>query len=130
MNFRVSLARVRELIRFYQAAAVNAAFGFGTYALFVALGMNMYLAQIISHVLGATFNYFTYSRYAFRSSEAQKMRYFVVYAINYVISVALLALAAVFVKSPYLAALISLVLTSVINYIVLRRFVFFSSAAV
>jgi putative flippase GtrA len=129
VKLRVSLARVGELVRFYQAAAINAVFGFGTYALFVALGMNMYVAQVVAHVLGATFNYFTYSRYAFRSSESQKMRYVVVYAINYVISLGLLALTAVFIKSPYGAALISLVLTSVINYVVLRRFVFFKSAA-
>ena len=64
--------RIGQLIRFYQAAAINTAFGYGTYALLVFAGANLYVAQIVAQVLGVTFNYFVYSRHVFRDRQGSK----------------------------------------------------------
>ena len=119
-----AIGSIERLWRYYQAGIVNTAFGYGMYALFVALGVNMYLAQIAAHVLGVAFNYFTYSRHAFHDSQASKLRFILSYAVNYLFGLAALYVAAQFVASPYLAGFIAIVVVSLINYFILRHWVF------
>lgn len=124
MISRLRGARLRELRRYYQAGILNAAFGFGLYSLLVAGGLGIYLAQIVAHILGIAFNYLTYSRHAFREAAPAKLRFVLSYGVNYLVSLATLALAAQIVRSPYAAGLISIVLTSAINYFALKYLVF------
>lgn len=124
-----SFGRLVELTRFYQAAAFNALFGFSMYALFVALGINIYVAQIMSHSLGVAFNYFTYSRHVFRDAGPAKTRFVAIYVVNYFVGLGSLALVARFIASPYLAGLVALVLASIINYFALKHIVFIKRIA-
>lgn len=122
------LARFGQLIRFYQAALVNTVFGYGIYALMIWLGLNPFVASTISQILGTAFNYVTYSRHAFRGSRPAKGRFVLSYAVNYVLSLGLLALYRLVIRSPYLAGLAATLTASVINYFVLKRFVFRSGS--
>ena len=45
----VPISSARRLWRYYQAGVVNTLFGYGMFALFVKLGLNMYVAQICAH---------------------------------------------------------------------------------
>lgn len=119
-----SISPVGRLWRYYQAGIVNTAFGYGLYALFVALGFDMYLAQIVAHLLGMTFNYFTYSRHAFHDSDVSKSRFVMSYAINYLLGLAALWAASQFIASPYLAGLLAVVVVSLVNYLILKSWVF------
>lgn len=119
-----SLGSLERLWRYYQAGIVNTAFGYGLYALFVAVGINMYLAQIIAHVLGVAFNYFTYSRHAFHDADVSKTRFVLSYGVNYLLGLASLWSAAQVIPSPYLAGLIAVIVVSLINYVILRHWVF------
>ncbi|MCA1652898.1 MAG: GtrA family protein [Sphingomicrobium sp.] len=122
-------ASVERLWRYYQAGIVNTLFGYSLFAILVKLGLNMYVAQLIAHVLGVTFNYFTYSM-AFRGARASKSRFILSYVANYFIGLATLATCASFIKSPYLAMAVTLVIVTTINYFMLRRLVFTSRAEV
>lgn len=124
-----SIDEWKRVWRYYQAGVINTLFGFGLYALFVRLGMNMYFAQITAHVLGVIFNYFTYSRYAFADHKGSLSRFILSYAVNYLLSLATLAAAAQIVRSPYLAGLVSVLVVSVINYFILKRLVFRAQGA-
>ena len=115
---------IERLWRYYQAGIVNTAFGYGLYAALVAIGLNMYLAQIIAHVLGVAFNYFTYSRHAFSDSEVSKSRFVLSYALNYLLGLGSLWSASHVIASPYLAGFVSVVFVSAVNYLVLRHWVF------
>lgn len=119
----------KRVWRYYQAGVVNTLFGYGLFALFVWLGVNLYVAQIIAHVLGMTFNYFTYSRYAFAGHESSKRRFVLFYAFNYILGLLALAAATRFVASPYIAGLIAVVFVSIVNYFILKRLVFRTEAA-
>lgn len=119
-----ALSSIERLWRYYQAGIVNTAFGYGLYALFVALGLNMYLAQIIAHLLGMTFNYFTYSRHAFHDSDVSKGRFILSYAVNYLLGLAALWAASQVIASPYLAGFVAVVVVSLINYLILKNWVF------
>lgn len=118
------MMRLPEFIRYYQAGALNAAFGFGTYAGLVALGLDIYLAQVIAHVAGVAFNYMTYRRHVFRDAAPAKARFVASYAVNYLVSLGFLAIFARTVASPYLAGLLAIVATSLVNYFALKHLVF------
>lgn len=120
---------LKRVWRYYQAGIVNTLFGYSLYVLFVKLGFNMYLAQITAHVLGVAFNYFTYSRHAFRDSAASKPRFVISYALNYLLGLAALFAAAQVIASPYFAGLIAIVFVSLVNYFILKHFVFVRPAA-
>lgn len=116
--------RLLELFRYYQAGIINTLFGLGCYALLVRLGLNIYVAQLISHLLGMAFNYFSYSRHVFRGAAPAKLRFLISYAINYILSVGTLALIASVVESPYLAGFLATFIVSIVNYFALKFMVF------
>ena len=122
--FEWSADEWKRLWRYYQAGLVNTLFGYGLYALFVWTGVNMYVAQIAAHVLGMTFNYFTYSRFAFAGRDGSKGRFIASYILNYLLGLIALAAAAQAIRSPYLAGLVSVVFVSIVNYFILKRLVF------
>lgn len=116
--------RLIELWRYGQAGIVNAAFGFTAYALFVWLGLNIFTAQILATVLGIAFNYVTYSRHVFRDAGPAKLRFALSYTVNYLINLAMLAIASRLVYSPYIAGLLAIAATTVVNYFALKHLVF------
>ena len=128
MGLTGSLGSLDRLWRYYQAGVVNTLFGYGLYALFVKLGLNMYVAQLVAHVTGVVFNYFTYSRYAFRNTSASKWRFGVSYAVNYFIGAGLLFASHLVIPSPYFSMAVAVVFATAINYLILNRLVFTSVA--
>lgn len=127
----LGLPRVRllEIWRYYQAAIVNTAFGLGTYSLLVWQGLNIFAAQLIAHLLGTAFNYFTYSRHVFRGAKPAKLRFAVSYAGNYLMGLGTLYGVSLVVTSPYLAGLITAVLVSFLNFFILKYLIFAPRAA-
>lgn len=128
MPLRLSRAQWLELFRYYQTGIVNLAFGLGCYMLLVWAGMNIYAAQLTSHLLGMAFNYITYSRHVFRGSAPAKLRFVMTYGANYCVNLAVLAFIAQFVVSPYVAGAITALIVSVINYFALKFLVFRKAA--
>jgi len=116
--------RAAELSRYYKIGIVNTVFGYGLYSLIVFVGVNLFLAQIVSHVTGAIFNYYTFSRHVFHGTKANVFSYAGSYGVNYLLGLAALAIAHSFVKSPYLSGFMALVAVSVVNYFMLKIFVF------
>ncbi len=116
--------RIREVVRFYQAAAINTAFGIGAYLSLVALGINMFAAQATAHVMGMAFNYVTYSRHVFRGSKPAKLRFVLSYGVHYLLGLGALWIISRLVPNPYLSGIGAALAVSVINYFVLRHLVF------
>lgn len=65
-----------------------------------------------------------FSRHVFPGHTPQLGPYIVTYAINYGLSLSLLMVAHHFIKSPYIAGFVTLTTVSVINYFLLKQFVF------
>jgi len=121
---QLSLSPVVRVWRYYKVGVINTLFGYGAYALLVAIGLQFFVAQTVAHVMGVAFNYFSYSRYVFQDEAAPKLRFLLSYTLNYLIGLASLALAVKLLSSPYSAGLMAMLFTSIINFIVLRRYVF------
>jgi putative flippase GtrA len=122
------LSPLRRFWRYYQAGITNTAFGYSIYALLVAAGLNIYVAQIAAHVLGATFNYVTYSRHVFHDRQRSRVRFALSYAGNYLLGLAALAAATHVGASAYLAGFVSVVVVSLTNFFVLNYLVFLRRA--
>jgi putative flippase GtrA len=116
--------RVIEVFRYYQAGIVNTLFGLGAYAALVWAGLGIYAAQLIAHLAGMAFNYMTYSRHVFRDAGPAKGRFVLSYAVNYLLSLASLAIIARFIANPYAAGFLSAFLVSIVNYFALKFVVF------
>lgn len=121
---RLDRDRLRELVRFYQAAIVNTIFGISCYVILVRAGLNLFLAQGISHVLGVAFNYYTYSSHVFHESSPAKIRFFLSYVVYYFVNLGVLFAIHQFVVSPYISGIAAAFVTSVINYFSLKLIVF------
>jgi putative flippase GtrA len=122
-------ARLLEVVRFYQAGIVNMLLGLGLYFTFVRLGMNIFAAQILTHIIGMAFNYFTYSRHVFRESGPAKLRFVIAYVASYFVGLAALAVTAQMVRSPYLAGFLATAFVSIISYFALKYLVFLKQPA-
>ena len=119
-----SLGHLTRLARFYGVGVINTAWGYGVYAAMVALGLNLFVAQIIAQVLGIIFNYFSYTLGVFGRPPESKGAYIAAYGVNYLASVSFLALFHWTGLSPYLSGLAALACASLLNLLVLSRFVF------
>lgn len=114
----------KRIFRFYQAGLANAVFGYGAYAVLVALGINIYAAQIGAHLSGMAFNFVSYSRYVFRSNPSSILRYLGAYTVQYFVSLGALAAADMMGLNPYIAGFAAIAFISVVNYFVLRFYVY------
>ena len=113
-----------QFVRYYQAGIINTIFGYSLVAAMIAAGVNVYLAQFLGHTAGVAFNYFTYSRHAFRDEEGSIPRFIASYVVNYLLGLAALATALQFMRSPYIAGAIAVVFVSFVNYFILKKLVF------
>lgn len=120
----LSSVPIAQLWRFLAVGVLNTLFGYALYAALVAIGLQMFVAQIVGTVIAVAFNYVTYSRHVFQSAPASRLRFVLSYALNYLVSLAMLAIAATAFPSPYLAGFVATLVTAAINFVVLRRFVF------
>ncbi len=118
------LGHITRLARYYGVAAINTVWGYGVYAGLVALGLNLFVAQIVAHVIGVTFNYFSYTLGVFQRPPQSKAAYIMAYGVNYAVSAGFLALFHLTGLSPYLSGLAALVCSSLLNFLVLSRLVF------
>lgn len=114
----------RRLVRYYLVGLANTAFGYGLFAAFVWAGCNIFLAQLVSHCLGVSFNYITFSRFTFADRAGSKVRFVLSYAANYALSLATLLALSQYIASPYVSGLLTVIFVSALNYLVLGKLVF------
>jgi putative flippase GtrA len=117
-------ALVRQLIAYYGVALVNTAFGYSVYALLLFLGVNLFVAQVVSYCLGVTFNYFMYRRHVFRDADPAIVRFVLAYAVNYGVNLAFLAVLHAVIRSDYLSGLAASIAASLVNFVALKLVVF------
>jgi putative flippase GtrA len=115
-----SIDEWRQLWRYYQAGVVNTIFGYAVFAAFIKLDLNMFAAQALSHIIGATFNYVTYSRYVFAGKGSNLASYVLAYIFNYALSAIALFMMHRALSSPYLCGMIATGVASIINYFALK----------
>jgi len=118
------VGRIEELVRYYGVGAINTVFGIGLYSVLVFVGVNLFVAQLIAHVSGSVFNYFTYSRHVFVGHHRRPVAYGISYVANYLYGLGILAAIHHFLANPYLDIFLATLIGTAVNYLVLKRFAF------
>jgi putative flippase GtrA len=113
-----------EVWNYSKIGVLNTLFGICLYSALIYIGTNIYVAQIIGQIVGATFNYFTYSRRVFSSYDRSVKRYIGAYVINYLIGLVILYLIHYFIKSPYIAGFATMMTLAAINFFLLKNLAF------
>ncbi|WP_374349181.1 GtrA family protein [Thermomonas sp.] len=121
-------ARIRpsaRFIRFLLVGGLNTAFGYGVFVGCLWLGMHYALAGAISTVLGVLFNFKSTGHLVFRSRGSGKLPHFVsVYAVMYVFGTACVGIFLHFGVPEWQSALILILPSAILSYLLNRRFVF------
>ena len=121
---RDRLARVGQLWAYVKVGVVNAGFGYAVFSFLIFLGVNLFAAQIVSHLAGMAFNYFMFRRFVFKNSRAAVVEYVATYAVNYVLGLAILAGLSRIIPSPYISGFLTIGIVAAINFVVLKFLVF------
>lgn len=115
-----------KFLRFIFVGGLNTAFGYGIYCLFIWLGSSYIWATLISHTLGVIFNFFTTGRIVFSNSDNKLIFKFLVnYILVYFINIcANKGAQLVFGVNEYISGVCALVVSSLVSFFILNRFVF------
>jgi putative flippase GtrA len=118
------MEKISELWRYYRIGVLNTIFGAGLYFILVMVGFNLFVAQVLAHIVGMVFNYFMFKAHVFHGVTPRVAPYVASYGFNYLLSVLVLSVIHKFIASPYLAGAATMGLVSIVNYFVLKGFVF------
>lgn len=115
-----------KFLRFIFVGVLNSAFGYGVYCLLILTGLSYIWATLISHILGVLFNFVTTGTIVFNNSDKKLLfrfilNYILVYFINIGINKCTQLL---FGSNEYISGFVALVVTSLISFFILKRFVF------
>lgn len=115
-----------QIIRFLIIGALNTAFAYGVYALFIFVGLHYTLAVLLSTVIGTCFSFKTLGGLVFdNSSNRLIFRFVAVYSGCYFLNIALLRMFSQYVWSNlYAAGLFSSLLVAAVSFCINKYFVF------
>ena len=114
-------------MRFLATGVLNAAFGYGLYAIFVLLGVPYLLALALATAIGICFNFVTFGRLAFRATLTAAIfaRVLAGYGLSLAFNMGLLWLLRQQAGlDPYTAQLICVPPTVALTYLILNRWVY------
>jgi len=121
----IGKADIWQVVRFVAVGALNTAFGYAIFAAGVLAGLPSGVALAIAMVIGVIFNFFTLGRLVFDSRDPSRLPRFVgVYALTYVVNLAMLALWQRIGVGPLLAQLACLPVTVSLTFVLMRFLVF------
>lgn len=115
-----------KFVRFIFVGVLNSGFGFGVYSLLILIGLSYIWATLISHIMGVLFNFITTGTIVFNNTDKKLifrfiLNYVLVYFINIGINKATQLLCH---SNEYISGFVALVITSLISFFILKRFVF------
>lgn len=118
-------ADIWQVVRFLAVGVLNTAFGYVIFAVGIFAGLVSGIALAIAMVIGVIFNFFTLGRLVFDSRDPSRLPRFVgVYALTYVVNLAMLALWQRIGVGPLLAQLACLPVTVSLTFVLMRFLVF------
>ena len=116
---------LEQLIRFSLVGAVNTAFSYGVYCLFLYLGLGYAVASFLALCAGILWSFVANGKLVFRQQlKGRFARYLVVWALLYGLNVALVGGLVALGCNAYLAGLIAMVPVVILAYCLQRWLVF------
>jgi putative flippase GtrA len=121
----LSIFQENVLLRFIFIGAVNTAFGYSIFSLFIFMGVNYVLASLIASCIGTLFNFKTLGRIVFRQSDNKLIYRFVsVYVFLYFLGISVIKVGTYYLQNLYVLGAISTFITASTAFLLHRYFVF------
>ncbi|HEY5823633.1 MAG TPA: GtrA family protein [Cyclobacteriaceae bacterium] len=119
----------KQFIKFLIIGGLNTLFGYLIFCVFKFFIANAYLAIVLSTISGVLFNFKTYGGLVFKSKGNSKLlRFCATYLFIIGIQMAFLkALNFIGITNAYLAVAIMVLPMAALSFVLLRKFVFFTS---
>lgn len=112
-------------IRYLLVGALNTAFGYSVFALFIFLGLHYSIALLFATVTGVFFNFKSFGLFVFGNSKWRLIwKFFLVYGVLYAVNVFLVFLFLFFMQNVYAANALAVVVVAGLGYFLNRRFVY------
>lgn len=116
--------RIR-ILRFFLVGALNTVFGYGVFAFFILMGLHYVFAAFLSTVMSILFNFKTTGTIVFGSHDNRLiLRFFGVYAFNYVLGVSILKIFKMAGVHVLVTAAVSALPLAILSFMLMRHFVF------
>lgn len=123
MRIRTLLSH--RFVRFLLVGVMNVCFGYVVFAMSIKLGASYQVALIISNVLGILFNFKSIGVIVFRSHNNKLItRFFLVYAIIYIVNVGFIALLKQFQSNEYILQALLAFPLGLLSYYLNKQLVF------
>lgn len=117
-----------EFLRFVLVGCLNTGFSYSLYALFLWLGLNFALANLLAFVISLLFSFGTQGKLVFGNHDWRLLwRFVLAWIVIYLFNVGLIALLVRMHLSPYLAGALALVPVTLLSYLV-QKFVVFGAS--
>ncbi|MBR3632453.1 MAG: GtrA family protein [Elusimicrobiaceae bacterium] len=115
-----------QMWRFLMIGALNTAFAYGLYALFIFVGLHYTLAVLLSTVIGICFSFKTLGGLVFDNPDNRLIfKFFAVYTGCYFLNIFLLGLFSRYVwNNLYAAGLFSSLVVAAVSFCINKYFVF------
>ena len=115
----------RKFMKFLFVGALNTAFGYSVYAIFVTLHASHNVALTIQYILGVLWNFKTTGVIVFKNHDNSRIvRFFLSYVVTYSINLICLNLLVDFGFGKYLSQGIMVLPMAVLSFTIFKTFVF------
>lgn len=115
----------QRFIRFLLVGGLNTVFGYCLWSFLLWLGLHYTLASAIGTIIAIIFNFKTTGGLVFNSHNNRLLlKFFGVYALVYIINIALLRVLELLNINLYLAGLIIILPVAFLSFVLMRNFVF------
>jgi len=123
------ISNKNKIMRFLVAGVSNTIFGLAVYSICISIGIEVWIALLISMLFGIAFNFFTIAGYTFRElSPANLQRFIMSYLILYGINLILISLISLWVNNKILSQAIVTIPLAFLSYFLMNKYVFGSTA--
>ncbi|MDH4393714.1 MAG: GtrA family protein [Aquabacterium sp.] len=119
-----------QLVRFVLVGCVNTGFSYALYALFLWLGLNFALANLLAFVISLLFSFVMQGSLVFRNLALRLLwRFVLAWVLVYLFNIGLIAVLMQMGQSAYLAGALALVPVILLSYLI-QKFVVFGTPQV
>jgi putative flippase GtrA len=114
-----------RFVRFVLVGVLNTGFSYGVYALLLYLGLNYVVANASAVALGVVFSFKTQGRLVFGNRDSRLLfRFALFWVLIWLVNVLFIALLIRAGLDAYMAGLVAVAPTTLLSYLVQKRFVF------
>lgn len=115
----------KRFIRFVLVGGVNTAFSYAIYSLFLLIGFNYTIANLLALVVGILFSFKTQSAFVFYNSANRLLgRFFICWSFIYLINIFFIREMLALGLNAYIAGALAIPPITVLSYVIQKFFVF------